>query len=171
MQSIDSARIRASFANVSVRERKNIHLPDLDAIDWDRIDYLGWRDPKQPLIGYVVAFDGVDADGDGGGDGEPVGLMLRQTESTPRKRTQCSWCSDVTLPNDVVLFSTRRSGAAGRRGDSVGTYVCQRFECNANVRKLPPLAYDGFDREAARIERIAAMRANVRSFVANVVGR
>ena len=31
MHSLDAARIRASFANVTLRERKTITLPDLDA--------------------------------------------------------------------------------------------------------------------------------------------
>lgn len=155
MLPLDAARIRASFANVTVRERKNITLPDLDRIDWDRIDFLGWRDPKLPLVGYVVAIV----------DDEPVGLLLKQAEATPRQRTQCSWCADVHLPNDVVLFSTRRAGAAGRRGDAIGTLVCAAFECNANARKRPPLAYVGFDVEAARRARIEALRANVARFV------
>lgn len=158
MSPLDGALIRASFANVSVRERKNIVLPDLDAIDWTRIDYLGWRDPKLPLVGYVVTIV----------DDAPVGLLLRQTESTPRRRTQCAWCADVTLPNEVVLFSTRRSGPAGRRGDSVGTYVCRDFECNANARRTPPVAYIGFDVEAAREERIRTLQRNVTGFMREV---
>lgn len=159
MHSLDAARIRASFANVSVRERKTITLPDLDAVRWDRIDFLGWRDPRLPLVGYVVAEI----------DGEPVGLLLKQSEATPRHRTQCSWCADVHLPNDVVLFSTRRAGAAGRRGDAVGTLVCAAFECNVNARRTPPVAYVGFDVEAARQARMAALRVNVERFVREAV--
>ncbi|WP_029149371.1 FBP domain-containing protein [Microbacterium indicum] len=155
MRPLDDAQIRASFANVSVRERKNIVLPDLDAIDWDRIDYLGWRDPKLPRVGYVVAW--ID-------DG-PIGLLMSQTEASPRSRTQCSWCQDVKLPNDVVLFSTKRAGAAGRRGDTIATYVCDAFQCNENVRKKPPMAYIGFDVEAAREGRIVALQVNVEGFL------
>lgn len=158
MRVLDAARIRASFANVSVRERKNIVLPDLDSVDWEHIDFLGWRDPKLPLLGYVVAIV----------DDEPVGIMLTQTEASPRSRTQCIWCADVQLPNDVVLFSAKRAGAAGRRGDTVGTYVCAAFECNANVRKTPRTAYVGFDVEAARQSRIAALGANVERFARDV---
>ena len=159
MRPIDAARLRASFANASVRERKLIPLPDLDAIDWDRIDFLGWRDQRQPLVGYVVSYV----------DDEPVGLLMKQTEARPRQRTQCSWCADVHLPNDVVMFGTRRAGAAGRRGDTIGTLVCGQFECNANVRKLTPPPYLGFDAEAARESRIAALRANVEGFIRDAV--
>lgn len=158
MRPLDAALIRASFANVSVRERKSIVLPDLDLVDWDRIDFLGWRDPKLPLVGYVVAIV----------DDEPVGLMLSQTHATPRGRTLCALCNDVYLPNPVVLFGAKRAGAAGRRGDTVATYVCAAFECNANARRTPRMAYTGFDVEAARQERIAQMRERVTGFAREV---
>lgn len=151
---------RASFINTSQRERKAIPLPDLDAVDWDALDFLGWRDPKQPLVGYVVAEV----------DGEPVGILLRQAERTPRVHAQCSWCEDVQLPHPVVFFGAKRTGDAGRRGDTIGTLVCAGFECSANVRKLPTLAYVGFDREAERERRILALREHVGNFVAHLRG-
>jgi hypothetical protein len=158
MRPLSPDAIRASFVNVSLRERKAIPLPDLDALDWDKLDFLGWRDPKQPLLGYVVAETG-DA---------PVGILLRQTE-VRGARAQCSWCDDVQLPVPVVFFSARRAGEAGRRGDTLGTLVCASFECSANVRKLPTLAYLGFDREAERERRIAALREHVGDFAARVL--
>jgi len=157
MRPLTADEIRASFLNVSQRERKTLPLPDLDAVAWDKLDYLGWRDPKQPLLGYLVA----DL------DGSPVGILLRQAEP-PRHKAQCSWCEDVQLPVPVVFFSAKRAGEAGRRGDTVGTLVCAGFECSANVRKLPTLAYLGFDREAERQRRILALRDHVTGFVANL---
>ncbi|HJA05049.1 MAG: FBP domain-containing protein [Candidatus Microbacterium stercoravium] len=159
MRTLDAAQIRAAFTNVSLRERKAVALPDLDAVPWDAIDYLGWRDPKMPLVGYVVTLV----------DDEPVGFRMRQAEQTPRHRAQCVWCADVTLPNDVVMFSTKRAGAAGRRGDTVGTYVCAQFECNRNARATPRTAYLGFDVEAARQARIIAFRENVQRFAREVI--
>ena len=159
MHSLDAARIRASFRNVSVRERKEIPIPDLEQVAWDDIDLLGWRDPKKPLVGYVVTVV----------DDVPVGVALRQTEQTPRGRTQCVWCADVTLPNDVVMFSAKRAGPAGRRGDTIATYACAQFECNRNARSTPRMAYVGFDVEAARQSRIAAFRRNIERFVREVI--
>lgn len=157
MRPLTPDEIRASFVNVSQRERKAIPLPELDGVDWDQLDFLGWRDPKQPLLGYVVALldDGA------------VGILLRQAEP-PRTRAQCSWCEDVQLPHPVVFFSAKRTGEAGRRGDTVGTLVCVGFECSSNVRKLPTLAYLGFDREAERERRILTLRDRVAAFVTNL---
>lgn len=154
MLSLTENAIRASFLNASQRERKAIPMPDLDAVAWDDLDYLGWRDAKLTHVGYVVVP----------GDDGPVGILLREAEQRTRTRPQCAWCEDVTLPNDVVFFSARRAGAAGRNGNTIGTLVCEQFECSANVRKLPPLAYLGYDVEAARQRRIEALRVNVRRF-------
>ncbi|WP_127476655.1 FBP domain-containing protein [Microbacterium sulfonylureivorans] len=161
MRPLTDALIRASFVNASRSERKNLTLPPgFDDLDWDRLDFLGWRDPKLPNVGCLV----VEL------DGEPVGLLMRQAGTRPRTRPQCSWCSDITLPNEVVLYTTRRAGDAGRRGDTVGTLICEDFECPQNVRRLPPSAYLGFDREAARDRRIETLREHVESFVRDVRG-
>ncbi|MCC4248553.1 MULTISPECIES: FBP domain-containing protein [Microbacterium] len=155
MIALTESTIRSSFVNVSLRERKAIVLPaDLADRDWDRLDYLGWRDPKSPLLGFVVAE--IDA--------VPVGLQLRQAEQPTRSRPQCSWCSDVTLPNDVVFFSARRAGRAGKAGNSVGTLLCANFECSANARRLDPPAYLGHDAAAARDRRVEMLRAHVDGF-------
>ncbi len=101
-------------------------------------------------------------------DGEPVGILLRQADAKPRSRAQCSWCADVQLPNDVVQFSAKRAGNAGRNGNTVGTLVCANFECPVNVRRRAPLAYVGFDLEAEKQRRIVALREHVTNFVRNV---
>lgn len=162
MRPLTDAQIRASLINASRSERNNLTLPvGFGDIDWDRLVYFGFRDPKLGRVAYVV----VDL------DGEPVGMLLRQTEARPRTRAQCSWCNDIELPNDVVMYSAKRAGDAGRRGDTVGILVCQDFECSQNVRKLPPSAYLGFDREAARDRRIESLRASAEGFAREVQGR
>jgi FBP C-terminal treble-clef zinc-finger len=159
MHSFSDAQIRASFINASLRERNDAVLPhDLETTSWGDLDYLGWRDRKYAGTSYVVAEI----------DGEPVGILLRQAEGMPRSRPQCSWCEDIQLPNDVVLFSARRSGKAGRNGNAIGTLICSNFECSTNVRKRPAMAYIGFDLEAERQRRIAVLREHVRNFVLDV---
>jgi hypothetical protein len=151
--------VRASLVNVSMRERQGLTLPaNFGALPWDHLDFLGWRDPKVPGIGYVIS---VLEDG-------PVGMLLTQAKGRMQTRPQCSWCTDVQLPNEVVLFSAKRAGAAGRNGDTVATLACANFECSANVRKLPSLAYIGFDVEAARTHRIDSLGEHVRDFVRDV---
>lgn len=147
--------IRTSFANASLRERTNLTLPSgFDALDWEQLDYLGWRDTKFPLLGYVFVHL----------DDEPVGILLRQSDGMLRSRPQCAWCEDVQLPNDVVYFNAKRAGQAGRNGNTVSTLICSNFECSANVRRRPPMAYVGFDVDAARLRRIESLREHVTRF-------
>ncbi len=153
--------IRSSFVNASRKEVSDLTLPaDFGERDWEALDYLGWRDPKIARRAYAVLPSL---------DGRVVGVLLRQAEASPRSRAQCSWCEDVTLPNDVVLYSAKRAGAAGRKGDTIATLICQDFECSRNVRRLPPLAYEGFDREAARLQRIDALRLHAAGFAENLM--
>lgn len=157
MRPIDERAIRASFRNASRKEVSDLNLPaGFPDIDFDRLDYLGWVDPKAPRRAYVITEI----------DERPVGALLQQAEQRVIARAQCSWCEDVTLRNDVQLFTARKAGPAGRKGDTIGTLVCANFGCSANVRRLPPLAYDGFDRELARELRIVKLGEHVRAFLA-----
>ncbi|GAA3592923.1 FBP domain-containing protein [Kineosporia mesophila] len=160
MRSLTEKQIRTSFVNSTLRERKELVLPEnFAALDWDRLEYLGWRDRKTPAMGYVLAEI----------DDELVGVVMRQADAAVRRRAMCNWCEDVTLPSDVVFMSAKRAGAAGRNGNTIGTLVCTGFQCPANVRVLPREAYEGFDVEAARGQRIQALELNVYAFVSAVL--
>lgn len=159
MHALTADAVRASFVNASLRERKSLVVPDdLGTLPWRDLDYLGWRDARNPQLAYVVAAL----------PDEPVGILLRQAERAPRSRAQCSWCEDTQLPNDVVFFSARRAGDAGRKGDTLGTLVCANFECSVNVRRRAPMSYVGFDVDAERERRIRALRDHVAAFAERV---
>ncbi len=152
--------LRTSFVNASRKEVGDLSLPTgFETLDWDQLDYLGWRDPKIGRRAYVVVLSL---------DGDVIGILLRQADASPRSRAQCSWCQDVKLPNDVVLFTARRSGKAGRNGNTIGTLVCEDFQCSRNVRTTPPLAYEGFDVEAARQKRIRGLQQRAAAFAVEV---
>ena len=166
MLQLNEKGVSDSFVNASRKEVSDLTLPARFAeIDWNQVDYLGWRDPRMSRRAYLV----VPVDGGAGAGAGVVGVLLRQGEATPHQRAQCSWCQDVTLPNSVVFFSAKRAGDAGRKGDTVGVLVCEDFQCSSNVRKLPPMAYLGFDREAARRDRIVALQLHAAGFVEAVV--
>lgn len=159
MRPIDERAIRASFRNASRKEVSSLTLPaDFAELDFENLDYLGWFDPKMPRRAYVVAEvdDGL------------AGVLLQRTEQRTARRAQCAWCDDVTLRNDVQFFSARKAGAAGRKGDTIGTLICENFGCSANVRKLPPLAYEGYDRELARDLRMLRLQEHVASFLGEI---
>ncbi|WP_341955245.1 FBP domain-containing protein [Microbacterium sp. LWH13-1.2] len=161
MRPIDERTLRASFINASRKEVSDITLPPGFAdVDTSKLDYLGWVDPKLPRRSYVVAWV----------DDVLTGVILQRAEQRVIARAQCSWCEDVTLRNDVQLYVARKAGPAGRKGDTIGTLVCTEFGCSKNVRVLPPLAYDGYDRELAREMRIVKLQEHVAAFIAAVKG-
>jgi hypothetical protein len=48
MQSITPQQIRSSFINASRSEAAKLTLPkDFETLDWDTLDFLGWRDDKR----------------------------------------------------------------------------------------------------------------------------
>jgi hypothetical protein len=151
--------IRASFVNASRKEVSDLTLPVLESIVWDDLDYLGWRDPKMSRRAYAVVPTL---------EGDLVGILLRQAEASTGARAQCAWCQDVKLPNAVVFYSAKRSGKAGRNGNTIGTLVCEDFQCSRNVRRTPPLAYEGFDVEAARLTRMDDLRLHTASFATDL---
>lgn len=161
MRPIDERTLRASFINASRKEVSDLTLPPGFAdLDTSTLDYLGWVDPKLPRRSYVVAWVGDVL----------TGVILQRAEQRVIARAQCSWCEDVTLRNDVQLYVARKAGPAGRKGDTIGTLVCTEFGCSKNVRVLPPLAYDGYDRELAREMRIVKLQEHVAAFIAAVKG-
>ncbi|OAN41358.1 FBP domain-containing protein [Microbacterium sp. H83] len=159
MRPIDERALRASFLNASRKEVSDLNLPaGFDDIDFEKLDYLGWTDPKMPRRAYVVVWI----------DDVATGIFLQRAEQRVIARAQCSWCEDVTLRNDVQLYVARKAGPAGRKGDTVGILTCAEFGCSTNVRILPPLAYEGYDRELARELRIVKLQEHVAAFVGAV---
>lgn len=163
MNPLTEKQIRASFLNASKREAAQATLPDLDTLDWERLDYLGWHDRKAPLSAYVVLEL----------DGEPTGVLLRSAEARSSKRTKgvCAWCEDVVVTDDVSLYVARRGGASGRNGNTIGTLICTEFGCSRNVRRKPTFTEAGNDpamRELITDRRILGLRERAARFVAEV---
>lgn len=160
MHALTDHDLRASLINASRREATDLTPPpSLGTVDWRRLDYLGWRDPRLDRRAYAVVP---------GPDGGALGIVLTEASAAPRHRAMCSWCQDVRLPEDVVLYSARRAGAAGRKGDTVGSLVCRDFGCSRHVRNDPPPFHEGFDAERARTARIARLEERVLGFVRTV---
>ncbi len=163
MDSLTPDEIRSSFVNCSRADAETLPLPPgVHEVDWARREYLGWRDPRLPQRGYVVI---PTADG-------PVGIVLRASEASMRSHTpsMCGWCQDVHYQRDVYFWSARRSGAAGRNGDTIGALVCGSFECTENVRRTPPPQFVGFDADRVVEDRIAGLAERTRRFAQAVVG-
>ncbi len=158
MHALTEQQVRRSFVNCSQGEAKGLALPrDFAELDWAALDLLGWRDPKAPLRGYLV----IDA-----GDG-PVGIAVRAADTRMSSRTaaMCLLCQTGQTGDAVSLFTAKRTGAAGRNGNTVGTYMCADLGCADRVRtEIPPWLQDRNPDEVVA-ERAAELRERVRNFV------
>jgi len=162
VHALTEQQVRRSFLNCSQGEAKGLTLPKGFAdLDWAALDLPGWRDPKAPLRGYLVV------ETDTGGAIRPVGIAVRAAESRMSARTtvMCLLCQTAQSGDAVSLFTARRSGEAGRNGNTVGTYMCADLGCAERVRTdIPPWLQD---RDPAEVvaERAAELRGRVRGFV------
>jgi len=164
MNPLTEKQIRASFLNASRREVTQAVLPDLADLPWDRLDYLGWRDRKAPLSGYVVLEL----------DGGPAGVLLRASPaptSGRRRKAMCAWCRDLASV-EATLYVARRGGASGKAGNTIGTLICEDFSCSRNTRRPPTSSEsgDGIEAIADQVvaERIAGLRERSAQFVRDV---
>ena len=169
MHALTEAGIRRSLVNCSRSEAADATLPrDLDQLEWAALDVLGWRDPRAPLRGYLVHQLA--------GDGEPpVGLALRaaDTRMSSRRSAMCLLCHTVQSADAISLFTARRVGAAGRNGNTVGTYMCADLQCAGRVHDPAPTArHLPEELQALAVEeQVTGLRQRVRAFTADVLRR
>jgi hypothetical protein len=158
MQPLSESQVRRSFVNLTAGEAKRANLPtDLGSRPWEKLDYLGWRDPKSPQRAYLVVEQGDRVCG--------VGLRRSAPAAGPRK-TMCSLCLTV---GDVALMVAPRAGRSGQAGNSVGTYICSDLVCSLyardELRTNDAIAYETLPVE----QKVARLRANLDAFVSRVL--
>ncbi len=164
MRPITESDIRQSFVNCSKGEAKRLNIPrHLDDQPWDDLDFLGWRDPGAPDRGYLVA----ERD-----DGTLVGITLRAAQGTRRgftSRSMCSLCLTTHTSSGVALMTARRTGEAGRRGNTVGEYLCTDLACSLYTRGKKQTAGDpGLDETLSVDDKITRTQTNLTTFLAKV---
>jgi len=161
VEKISDKQIRSCFVNASRSEAAKLTLPaGFASLDWDRLDFLGWRDEKMPQRGYLVSHTGDRL----------VGLMLRAPDggSGKNRKVLCDLCRDVFSEEDVYLWVAKRAGQSGRDGNTVGTLICAQFVCSANVRKEPPVSEIEPDPAAVVERQIRGLRERTERFIGRV---
>lgn len=166
MRPLTERAIRSSFVNCSKGEAGRLHLPrDFAEIPWDDLDFLGWRDPGAPDRAYLVAERGH----------RPLGIALRATPRSVRgftTRSMCSLCLTTRTGGDVALMTARRTGEAGRQGNSVGRYLCTDLACSLYVRGAKEsVAAADLEESLTREDKIARTLANLNAFLDKVTAR
>ncbi len=161
MRPLEPSDIRLAIINIDDDERKDIPIPGLHETMWDQREFLGWRDPEKPHRGYLVFWQ----------DDQPVGVRVRAAQSPmPAGRpAMCSLCHTQQPAPQVSLFVAPKAGPAGRRGDTVGTYLCRDLSCPTLMRQKTDELGHTIDSDSVRrmiaegvITRLAGFTARVR---------
>jgi FBP C-terminal treble-clef zinc-finger len=163
MRPVTETDIRASFANCTKGEAERLAVPkDLDETPWADLDFLGWRDPGAPRRAYLVAEH----------DNRLLGLVLRSAPPAARgftARSMCSLCLTTHTSRGVSLMTARLTGEAGRRGNTIGQYLCTDLACPLYIRgRKHSSAGKNYDETLSLDQRIARTRSNLTAFIDRV---
>jgi len=165
MEALSEKAVRDSFVNCSKGEAARIRLPrDFADTGWGDLDFLGWTDPGAPLRALLVVP----------GDGGPTGIVLRRPEerrANALRSSMCRICLTGHASSGVTLFVAALAGAAGRRGNSVGEYLCSDLACSLYLRgkRQPRLRLIRYEETLSLDERIDRAMINLAAFTKRVV--
>ncbi|MFR9780002.1 FBP domain-containing protein [Micromonospora sp. MS34] len=166
MQPLDEKDIRGSFVNCSKGEASRIRMPPGFAdggVPWGDLDFLGWTDPGAPLRALLVVP----------GEDGATGVVLRRPEAarpTMTRSSMCRICLTDHTASGVALFVAPLAGAAGRKGNTVGEYICADLACSLYVRgkRQPRMRLVRREETLTLQERIDRAMANLTAFTARV---
>ncbi|NES13804.1 MULTISPECIES: FBP domain-containing protein [Micromonospora] len=166
MRPLDEKDIRASFVNCSKGEASRIRMPPGLAeggLPWGDLDFLGWTDPGAPLRALLVVPSG---------DGL-TGIVLRRPEArrtTAVRSSMCRICLTDHTSSGVALFVAPLAGPAGRKGNTVGEYICADLACSLYVRgkRQPKMRLVRREETLTLQERIDRAMANLTAFADRV---
>ncbi|MBY3791492.1 FBP domain-containing protein [Rhodococcus fascians] len=162
MKPISERDIRSSFVNSSKGDATRLSLPDMfDAVPWEDLDFLGWADPKLAGRSYIIVPQ----------EDRLRGIALRYKPGGPRTAQMCSICLTTHANGGVSLMAAAKAGESGRRGNTVGTYICSDLACSLYARKKKTPALGRQFKEDFDVDtRTATVRENIDAFVARIVG-
>ncbi len=108
-------------------DQTDLLLPDLDQVDWESLDYLGWVHPMGHL-GFIVLQSP--------NDGSIRGIRMNRNPRRSRKRRveMCSWCHHVHKSDGIAMFTVSVRGSEGRH--TLGNVICKDLDCSLRIRNL-----------------------------------
>ena len=112
-------------------DEDQVILPDVSAVEWDNLDYLGWVHPSGHLA-YLVLVSHES--------GKLTGSVLQRSQRISKRPSyeMCSWCHHVHRNNGTAMFTLSVKGTEGRY--LIGKVLCKDLDCSLRIRNLiePP---------------------------------
>ncbi len=125
--------IQAELIQAFGDEVEHIVLPNLEEVQWEAMDYLGWVHPAGRL-GYVALVSPQT--------GVLTGSVLQRSRirSSKPRFEMCSWCRHVHNRNGTAMFSISVKGTGERH--RLGQVLCKDLDCSLRLRNLvEPASY------------------------------
>ncbi|MEU5758860.1 FBP domain-containing protein [Nocardia sp. NPDC047648] len=160
MEPLTERDIRSSFVNCSKGDAKRLPVPrNLDERPWADLDFLGWSDPSFPGRGYLVVPQ----------DDRLVGVALRYSTGGTGRAQMCAICLTTHTGGGVSLMTAHKAGESGRRGNSIGTYMCTDLACSLYARnKKRPALGSRYREDLTPEEKVERVRDNLNTFLAKL---
>jgi len=161
MQPVTKELIRSCLINMTDDEIQSMSVPGLHEALWAEREFLGWRDVNHKTRGYLVFWVG----------NELRGLMVRAAETPmPAGRSAlCALCHTHQPAPQVSLFVAPKAGAAGIRGNTVGTYLCADLSCSTIIRITPAPSEAHPDPEDALEHKATGLLKRLEAFSTRVL--
>ncbi|WP_067545060.1 FBP domain-containing protein [Nocardia crassostreae] len=161
MKPITERDIRSSFVNCSKGDAKRLPVPrDLDSRPWEDLDFLGLTDPSYPGRAYLVVPQ----------DGRLVGVTMRYETGGSGKTQMCVICSTTHTAHGVSLMTAPKAGDSGRKGNTVGTYMCTDLACSlyARNKRQPALGRRYREDLISAEEKVERVVENMNAFLSRL---
>ena len=102
-------------------------IPDLNKVEWEAHDFLGWVHPAGHLA-YMLLLSPKD--------GYLKGIEFRRFRFSGNGRGihMCSLCHHMHPGEGTAVFSVSRKGSGGRH--RLGNVVCKDLDCSLRIRDL-----------------------------------
>jgi len=154
---VTEREIRSSFVNCSKGDAHRLHVPrDLSKKPWADLDFLGWNDPSLAGRCYVVVPQ----------DDRLIGIAMRYETSGTGRAQMCTICLTTHTGSGVSLMTAHKTGAAGRQGNSIGTYMCTDLACSLYARnKIRPALGARYREDLTNEQKAERIVTNIGAFL------
>jgi hypothetical protein len=151
MRTLTKEEIISAFP---VKERKKVKILDLQTIDWEVLDFLGWIHPSGHL-GYIVYEF-------------PLGLRGIVLERNPKPLGQnvgmCALCYTIQNASNIRLFAYKIPNS----NITIGDYFCADLQCSLYIRKIKDPMVARIEENLTTSQKIERCKINLEKFFSRI---
>jgi len=147
MRVLTKEEIVSSFP---IKERKKLKILDLQKINWELLDFLGWIHPSGHL-GYIVyefpySLRGV--------------VSERNQKLIGNAVKMCSLCYTIHNHTNVRLFTYKIPNS----NITIGDYFCADLQCSLYIRKIKDPMVARIEENLTISQKIERCKTNLEKF-------